>query len=189
MARTRSETKRVAILAAAIRVFAKEGLSAPTSAVSREAGVADGTLFIYFPTKAQLLDTVYRDIRLELAAAILADFPQKGNVRVRLRHIWDRFVQWGVEHPASLGVAVQIAARPDMTSSRSGSDEEIRTKYEAIHRTFQDLKQAGVPPPELVPSALDALAEMTIRLTLRRPELAAKYRRAGFELFWKGVAG
>ena len=189
MSRTRSEAKRNAILGAAIRVFAKEGLSAPTSAVSREAGVAEGTLFIYFPTKVQLLDAVFRDIRLELATAILSSFPRKKDVRTRMLHIWDRFVGWGVEHPEALGVAVQMSARPDLTRNHSETEKGVRAEFEAIHRSFRELKLGPKLPPELVQAALDALAEMTIQMILRKPELAAKYRRAGFELFWNGVGG
>lgn len=189
MSRARSEAKRNAILAAAIRVFAKEGLTAPTSAVSREAGVAEGTLFIYFPTKVQLLDAVYRDIRLELATAILSSFPRKKDVRTRMLHIWDRFVGWGVEHPEALRVAVQISARPDLTPNRSETEKKVRAEYEAIHRSFRELKLGPKLPSELVQAALDALAEMTILMMLRNPERTTKYRRAGFELFWNGVTG
>jgi AcrR family transcriptional regulator len=189
VSRTRSEAKRNAILAAAIRVFAKEGLSAPTSAVSREAGVAEGTLFIYFPTKVQLLDAVFRDIRLELATAILSSFPRKRDVRARMLHIWDRFVGWGVDHPDALRVAVQMSARPDLTPNHSETEKAVRAEFEAIHRSLREQKLGQNLPPELVQAALDALAEMTIQMILRKPELAARYRRAGFELFWNGVRG
>ena len=48
MARPKSEDKRNAILDAATRVFAESGLSAaPTSEISKQAGVAEGTLFTY----------------------------------------------------------------------------------------------------------------------------------------------
>jgi AcrR family transcriptional regulator len=187
VSRKRSEVKRSAILAAAVRVFAKEGLSAPTSAVSREAGVAEGTLFIYFPTKVQLLDAVFREIQHELATAILSSFPRKKDVRTRMLHIWDRFVGWGVEHPEALGVAVQMSARPDLTTNRSATEKGVRAEFEAIHGSFRELKLGPKLTPELVQAALDALAEMTIQMILRKPELATKYRRAGFELFWNGV--
>jgi AcrR family transcriptional regulator len=47
MARAKSEDKRNAILSAATEVFAERGLGAATSAISHEAGVAEGTLFTY----------------------------------------------------------------------------------------------------------------------------------------------
>ena len=55
MARPKSDDKRDAILAAATRVIAAQGLSAPTAAIAKEAGVSNGSLFTYFETKADLL--------------------------------------------------------------------------------------------------------------------------------------
>jgi AcrR family transcriptional regulator len=52
MARPKSEDKRNAIMAAAIRVIAAQGLAAPTATIAKEAGVANGSLFNYFETKA-----------------------------------------------------------------------------------------------------------------------------------------
>src|SRR6202795_2431622 len=100
MARPKSEDKRNAILDAATRLFAERGLTAaPTSEISKLAGVAEGTLFTYFETKDDLINALYREIKLELADAMMSDFPRKKNIRTRLRHVWDRYVNWGVANP------------------------------------------------------------------------------------------
>ena len=102
MARPKSEDKRNAILDAAIRLFAERGLAAaPTSEISRRAGVAEGTLFTYFETKDDLINALYREIKLELADAMMSDFPRKKKVGTRLRHVWDRYVNWGIANPNS----------------------------------------------------------------------------------------
>ena len=75
MARSKSEDKRNAILSAATQVFAERGLGAPTSAISQASGVAEGTLFTYFPTKDELINALYREIKLELADAMMSNFP------------------------------------------------------------------------------------------------------------------
>src|SRR5258707_5768034 len=97
MARPKSGDKRNAILDAAARLFAERGLTAaPTSEISKKAGVAEGTLFTYFKTKDDLINALYREIKLELADAMMSDFPRKKNVRTMLRHDWDRYVHWGI---------------------------------------------------------------------------------------------
>lgn len=65
MARPKSEDKRKAILGAAMRVVAREGLGASTSDIAREAGVPHGSLFTYFGTKAELWNAVYVELREE----------------------------------------------------------------------------------------------------------------------------
>src|SRR5260370_9998452 len=79
------------------RLFAEGDITAaPTSEISKQAGVAEGTLFTYFKTKDDLINALYREIKLELADAMMSDFPRKKKVRTRLQHVWDRYVKWGV---------------------------------------------------------------------------------------------
>src|SRR5712672_503691 len=72
MARLKSEDKRNSILSAATKVFAERGLAAPTVAITAVAGVAEGTLFTYFRTKDELVNALYREIKLELADAMMS---------------------------------------------------------------------------------------------------------------------
>ena len=58
-----SPDKREAILAAALRLIARLGLhAAPMSAVAREAGVAAGTLYLYFPSKDAMINALYLEL-------------------------------------------------------------------------------------------------------------------------------
>ena len=55
----RSETRRDAILAAARRVFARNGLAATrTSDIAAEARISQGLLYHYFPTKENLFTEI-----------------------------------------------------------------------------------------------------------------------------------
>jgi AcrR family transcriptional regulator len=47
MARPRSEDRRASLLDAATKEFAEHGLSAPTSLISKIAGVSEGSFFTY----------------------------------------------------------------------------------------------------------------------------------------------
>src|SRR5258706_153430 len=109
VARPKSEDNRNAILDAATRLFAERGLTAaPTSEISKQAGVAEGTLFTYFKTKDDLINALYREIKLELADAMMSDFPRKKKVGTRLRHVWDRYVNWGMANTKQRKVLAQL---------------------------------------------------------------------------------
>src|SRR5512138_2729410 len=67
--------KREAILRAAIRVFARHGyFNAQVADIAREAGVAAGTVYLYFRSKDDLLVSIFernmRDARAEAHAAL-----------------------------------------------------------------------------------------------------------------------
>src|SRR5438105_815975 len=100
MAKPKSEDRRNAILSAAAQVFAERGMGAPTAAISSVAEVAEGSLFTYFKTKDDLINALYREIKLELGDAMMSDFPRKKSLRHRLEHVWNRYVDWGVANPA-----------------------------------------------------------------------------------------
>src|ERR1700682_1998817 len=109
LSRSKSEDKRNAILEAATRVFAERGLTAaPTSEISKQARIAEGTLFTYFKTKDDLINALYREIKLELADAMMSGFPRKKSVRTRLRHVWDGYVNWGVANREKRRVLAQL---------------------------------------------------------------------------------
>ena len=64
--RADARRNRARILAAASEVFAEQGHDAPTEEVARRAGVAIGTVFRHFPTKADLLRAIMKDLLREL---------------------------------------------------------------------------------------------------------------------------
>jgi TetR/AcrR family fatty acid metabolism transcriptional regulator len=52
--------KRAAILRAAIRVFANNGyFNSKVADIAREAGVADGTVYLYFKSKEEILHSIF----------------------------------------------------------------------------------------------------------------------------------
>jgi AcrR family transcriptional regulator len=94
MARPRSDEKRGAIMAAATRVIAAQGLGAATAAIAQEAGVSNGSLFTYFETKADLLNHLYLELKTEMAAAALEGLPPgESGVRTQMQHAWSGWLR------------------------------------------------------------------------------------------------
>src|SRR6202162_6750800 len=117
MAKPKSEDKRNAILSAAAQVFAERGLGAPTAAITSAAGIAEGSLVTDFKTKDELINALYRELKLELADAMMSDFPRKKNVRTRLQHVWDRYVNWGIANPKQRKVLAQLTVSEVLTKA------------------------------------------------------------------------
>jgi AcrR family transcriptional regulator len=188
MARAKSEDKRNAIFSAATDVFAERGLAAPTSAISHAAGVAEGTLFTYFKTKDELVNALYREIKLELADAMMSDFPRRAAIRQRFQHVWDRYVEWGIANPLQHRVLQQMMVWEGLT-------EESKRAGIAPFLEIEKAAQAAVAqhvfvdrPLEFIAAAVSALAEATIQFMRRSPGQAGMYRTAGFEMLWAAVS-
>jgi AcrR family transcriptional regulator len=187
MAKPKSEDKRNAILSAAIQVFAERGLGAPTAAITTAAGIAEGSLFTYFKTKDELINALYRELKLELADAMMSGFPRKQSVRHRLEHVWNGYVRWGVANPHQQKVLKQIQVWGGLTeeSKQAGFapfTEIQRMAEDAVtQRIYRDI------PQTFITAALVELAEMTMEFMMREPERAEMYRTAGFEMLWAGI--
>jgi len=189
VARPKSEDKRNAILDAATRLFAERGLTAaPTSEISKQAGVAEGTLFTYFRTKDDLINALYREIKLELADAMMSDFPRKKNVGTRLRHVWDRYVDWGIANPKQRKVLAQLTVSEVLTKESRDAGSAPFVEFQAVIRDAigQHIFRNDVPL-ELISKSLAALVEATIDLTVLNRSKAKQYRDSGFQMFWAGI--
>ncbi|GAA5074718.1 TetR/AcrR family transcriptional regulator [Streptomyces similanensis] len=60
---------RTLLTRTAREVFAEQGLDAPLDVIARRAGVGNATLYRHFPTRAALVDEVFRDALTETMAA------------------------------------------------------------------------------------------------------------------------
>jgi AcrR family transcriptional regulator len=60
---------RALLVETAREVFAEQGLGAPLDEIARRAGVGNATLYRHFPSRAALVDEVFRDAPTETTAA------------------------------------------------------------------------------------------------------------------------
>src|SRR5215204_4910255 len=98
----RGGDKRERILTAAERIFARHGFfAAKVSDVAKEAGVADGTIYLYFKNKDDLLISLFENrmqqVNAELQAAIAKS---KGPIE-QLRTFIKTYLQLVHDEPAA----------------------------------------------------------------------------------------
>jgi AcrR family transcriptional regulator len=187
MARPKSEDKRNAILAAAAEVIAERGLGAPTSVISTAAGVAEGTLFTYFKTKDELLNALYREIKLDLADAMMTDFPRRSSIPNRMHHVWDRYVDWGVDNPLQQKALQQLTVWSGLTGASKSAGLAPFQEIETTARSAVEQHIFLDRPLPFIAAAMSALADTTMDFMRRDPQQAERYRTDGFAMLWAAV--
>lgn len=189
MARPRSDERRTAILDAATRVIASQGLGATTAAIAKEAGVSNGSVFVYFPTKVTLVNELYVELKTEMARAASDEGPTGAPDQDQLRYAWDRWLQWAATYPHKRRTIAQLEVSEDITTeSHTAAGLAMVSIAHLLERC-----RAGGPvseaPRNFVLTLVSALAEATIDATIRDPAAGELHRTVGFDAIWRVLAG
>ncbi len=186
--------KREAILRAAIRVFAHNGyFSSKVADIAREAGVADGTVYLYFKSKEEILHSIF-DRSMEEAIAEgrqkLADLtdPREKLRQIALLHL----ERLGSDR--DLAVVFQVELRGSTKFMQEFSAAGFAEYLGLIRSTFEEGQQAGVFRHDLnskvvakiLFGALDEMATNWI-LSKRRYKLAPLADQV-LDIFLNGVS-
>jgi AcrR family transcriptional regulator len=185
MARPLSEEKRSALLKAAADAIAAEGLGVSTSRIAKEAGVATGTLFLYFPTKDELLNRLYASIKQEIAEAMLADYPRKAAVSERMRSVWMAYLKWGMANPSKRQAMSQLSVSHRIT--KEVRDESMKHLRE-VENLLKCLSPGNTIADDFAVAIMTALSEVTIGFMTSERKKAVKYAEMGFVALMKSLS-
>lgn len=189
MSRPRSDERRSAIVAAATRVVAAQGLGAATAAIAKEAGVSNGSLFVYFESKSVLLNELYVSLKSEMGAAAVADLPTGADPREQVRHLWTQWLQWATSNPAKRRALAQLEVADDITGeSRRVVHEAMRGIAELLERSRAGGPMADVPL-HFALTLVSAMADAAMDAMIREPDDADARRDDAFDAAWRVLAG
>lgn len=92
--------KREQVLNTAMVLFNQYGFHAtPTSKIASETKVSVGTLFNYFHSKEDLINSIYLHVKLHSRAIFLELMEEKNSTHDTLLQMWHSIIKWGVEYP------------------------------------------------------------------------------------------
>lgn len=189
MARTRNPAHRVALLHAATRVFAAEGLGASTASIAREAGVSTGTLFVYFETKTALVNELYVVLKSGMGRAAAEGLRAGASPRDQLRSMWDRWIAWAVDDPDKRRALAHLSVAEELSQD---SRLAVHAAYAGSAEILQRIVSAGPMrevPLGFVSTLMSVIADATIDDLIADPDPTGTRSTAAFEALWRAVAG
>jgi AcrR family transcriptional regulator len=188
MPRPRSDDKRAAIMSAATRVIAGQGLGAATATIAKEAGVSNGSLFTYFDTKADLLNQLYLELKTEMGTAALGGLPADGDVREQILRMWSRWLRWATSYPEKRRALAQLQVSDEITSLTHQAGSRAMTGVAELLERSRENGPMRDAPLAFVVALANALAEATIDFIIDDPDNADAHARTGFDAFWRMIA-
>ncbi len=154
----RGTSKRERILRAAVDVFAEFGyFNAKVAQIAKAAGVADGTIYLYFDGKEDLLTTVFREYTRNYLRALEQQMANVNRAEERLR-IAIRHHLETLGRDRALAVVSQVELRHSLKFMSLLSQEEIADYLNIIRKIVESGQQEGVfrrtVHPQLVAKAV-----------------------------------
>ena len=189
------QEKRDRIIDAAIEVFAEKGFrSARVSDIARIAGVADGTIYLYFRNKDDLLLCIFEE-KMEL---LLADLEQVlsevdgtlAKMRVYTVHHFDQLRR----HP-ELAQVFQIELRQSHKFLREYRPDKLWAYLGVFGRLVEEGQASGDIRPDVDPfvakwAFFGALDQVSIQWVLARKRERFNLEQAAIQvvdMFYRGV--
>ena len=191
--KVRANGKYEMILRAAIKVFARGGFfNSKVADVAKEAGVADGTVYLYFKNKDDILVSIFNhhmDRALERCRARTAT---ESDPVEKLRAIVRNHLE-GLGQDRDLAVVFQVELRSSTKFMEQFSATKVTEYLELIRQVIEEGQQQGVfratlnstVTAKILFGALDEMATNWV-LSSRRHSLASA-EAAVLDVFLNGV--
>jgi len=182
--------KRTAIMEAALKLFTERGFHGTSTAqISKEAGVATGTLFNYFPTKEDLINSLYFEVKGRLSRSMGTGIEIESTFQERLRRLWSNSINWGVDNQEEFLFVGQFCSSPYITKY---TREEVMKEYIFLHNLVNEgIKTGEIKDfsPELTIAMFYQGSRAVVSLTLDSNVALDKDKliEKGFQIIWNGL--
>lgn len=146
--------KRARIMDAAIKVFAERGFHTATVAeIARAAGVADGTIYLYFKSKDDLLLRLFDEKMTQLLADARAALAEERRAPEKLR----RFIQLHlslVERNPELAQVLIVELRQSAQFLKTADRNKLAAYVDLIAEVVRAGQESGEIVPTIAPAAV-----------------------------------
>lgn len=191
--RIKTPDKHQRILDAATRVFAQRGFfQSKVSEIAREAGVADGTIYLYFKNKDDLLISIFEVKMQEVISRFREAIVDVDDARSRLKCLIRMHLAEFQAHP-DLAAVFQVELRQSSRFMREYKKGELKQYLDLIGEIVEQGQREGLFRPDipmgltkrLIFGTLDEVVS-TWLLSGKRYDLES-FAEPMVELFMRGI--
>lgn len=190
----RDPDKPQQIIEAAIRVFARKGYyNSRVSDIARAAGIAAGTIYLYFDTKQEILVTLFREKMAAFVAAAWRAIAEEHDAIAKVRRLV--YLHFEIlEQQPELAEVVQVELRQGQKFFRGPATQEIAGYFALIASILEEgvatgLFRADLPVKLAAKMLFGAMDQMATSWVLgKRGSRLVDAAPAVADLFLQGIA-
>ena len=190
----RDPDKPQQIIEAAVRVFARKGYyNSRVSDIAREAGIAAGTIYLYFKTKDDILVTLFRDKMADFVDTVRKAIAVEPDAASKVRRLVSLHFRILEDNP-DLAEVVQVELRQGQKFFRGASSQEIGAYFALIGSVLEEgvaegRFRSGLPVKVATKMLFGAMDQVATSWVLgRRGYQLVDTADAVAEIFLQGVA-
>src|SRR6476620_899703 len=136
--------KREAILRAAVKVFAKKGyFNSKVADIAAAAGIADGTVYLYFKSKDEILHSVFDQAMDSFIAEGKRELASLAKPEDRLRKIAELHLE-RLSADRDLAIVFQVELRGSIKFMQEFSAAGFAQYLDIIRQTIEDGQRSGI---------------------------------------------
>lgn len=185
----KDEQKLEAIAQATYRCVLERGLSALTLAeIARSAGLATSTLYVYYPSKQELLDALYERAKTVTFARLIDGDASQLPTKARVRQLWLNSLENRLAHQAELVFMEQYASSEYM----SEANRALGARFASVFRTLLETGQQeetlkAVALPFLLGSLVGSVHETAKLISQHTAPNDTASRNTAFQMCWDAI--
>jgi TetR/AcrR family transcriptional repressor of multidrug resistance operon len=185
----KDDEKQRAIAEATFALVEQTGLSGLTMAdIARTARIATSTLYVYYPSKDELISQLYDHAKIETARRLLHGYNPGAPYRSRVRHIWENLLRNRLEHYAEAVFQEQYHNSPWFTAANRARSARLVEQFNALIEEGQRHEIIKTLPTPLLSACIVGSVRETatlIRTKVLPPSAAT--RDSAFTLCWDAL--
>ncbi|RMF59407.1 MAG: TetR/AcrR family transcriptional regulator [Calditrichaeota bacterium] len=189
------DDKRVRILKAAISVFARTGFyNAKVADIARQAGVASGTIYLYFKNKDEILISIFEEEMEKYISEVSKEVAGQADVMAQIRTFIKKHLYFVKKNP-KLAQVFQLELRQSNKFIKEYTGTKLREYLNIVGGLIEEGQKQGKISSEFHPGllkraifgALDEIATHWVLLKNGRYDLDESAEQIA-ELFLRGIS-
>lgn len=173
----------------ALRLFCALGFQqTSTTKITKDAGVGTGTLFLYFKSKDELVNTLYLEIKKEMQVHHQVFADKSLAFREQLNIFWHGVVGWGLTNPNKFKFMMQFKNSPYLSQL---TIEEVAEEHQFVKEVIAQAINEGLIINQpfdylmtLFSSQFSAIIQYLDTSSMGRSD---KLIQTSFEVLWNGI--
>ncbi|MDA3823755.1 MAG: TetR/AcrR family transcriptional regulator [Bacteroidales bacterium] len=178
------------IYKSSLELIRTDGIAGLTmSKLARRAGLATGTLYIYFKSKEELLNTLYLKLNAESAERFMMGYDPEVSLQSSLKKVWLNYLKHRIEHYDESIFLEQYYRSPFISKDHLEKAESMKTP---VHSLIRRGKEEGfirddVEDEMLFLAMLGFIRELADEHVTSVYELNKERIEKAFQLSWDTV--